>query len=120
MTILDIQKLTRLRRDVGDRTSFVRELIASFEVDVVAVRDAQDAPLPERADVVHRVTGSAAMLAPMGTVVRLNSLENVLREGDPSSVEFWAVTEVLEATIQALMSWIECAPPDGEPIITSL
>ena len=118
MTILDAQKLIRLRSDLGDKTSFIRSLIESFEADVIALKGAPAAPLEERANVVHQVTGSAAMLAPMQIVGRLNRLENALRGGEADQVEFDAVACRLEVLVEALVEWIDHAPPDGEAITT--
>ncbi len=117
MANLDASKLIRLRSDLGDRTSFVRSLIESFETDVASVRSALEAPLlSERANIVHQVTGTAAMLAPMEVVRRLNRLEDAIRRGQASQTELDAVADHLDSLVAALLEWIDQAPPDGEPI----
>jgi len=117
MTNIDAQKLIRLRSDLGDKTSFIRELIGSFEADVTALRQTPAAPVDERADVVHQVTGSAAMLAPAQMVGRLNRLENALRNGLADETEFDTIATGLDALVDGLMEWVDLAPPDGEAII---
>ena len=116
MTIFDAHKLIRLRSDLGDKTSFVRALIESFEADVAELRLAAEAPLSERANIVHQATGSAAMLVPMDVVVRLNDLENALRSGDSGEIDFDAVADNLDAIVEALVDWVDQAPPDGQSI----
>lgn len=116
MAYLDAHKLLRLRSDLGDSTTFVKSLVDSFQADVAAMRTALDAPRrSEQADIVHQVTGSAAMLAPMDFVRRLNRLEDALRKDGASQAELDEVADELERVAAALVDWIDQAPPDGEP-----
>ena len=120
MAPLDAHKLIRLRSDLGDSTTFVKSLVASFEADVASMRQALEAPLlSDRADIVHQVTGTAAMLAPMEVVRRLNQLEDALRKSEATQAELDAVADHLDVVAAALADWIEQAPPDGEPIPTA-
>lgn len=116
MNNLDTSKLTRLRGELGHNTSLVCELIEEFAAGVLTMQSASSAPAAERSELVHRLAGTASMLASQATLVGLNHLELALRDGDAKAeTSYPAMCTHLDEVVTSFRKWATSAPPDGVP-----
>lgn len=114
MNTIDISKLNRLRGELAYNTSLVREVIDEFAEGVTAMQSASGACASDRSELVHRLAGTASMLAPQATLVGLNHLELALREDDAKAeISYPAMCGHLDEVVAAFREWAAAAPPDG-------